>query len=207
MLSTHMEFGFIIAFFLIKLTEWITPSASSESILPLSTILVLLGFFGGLLPDIDNLENIGFSHRKTLHFPIGYGLLTVLLVGLAYFISDFSVYIMGFACIFAGAWLHSVMDILDGFYEVPEHGVYEHITRKWISALNLIPFASLWEWSLQSIGAVTFIAISPFLPEIFTLPGWIVAVVLYLIVWLLSTLWEFRKKVPKRLEMQKRFNV
>lgn len=204
MLSTHMEFGFIFTFFLTLLIERISTSANSVNILSLSAIFVLLGFLGGIIPDIDRLENIGFSHRKTLHFPIGYGLFTILLLGFEYFIDGFSVLITGLSCIFLGAWVHSLMDVLDGFYENPEHGVYEHITRKWISPLNWVPFASLWEWSLQSLGAVAFIAISPLLSELFTIPGWIIATIIYFTGWTLSTGWEFRKTVPKRWAMEKR---
>ena len=198
-----MEFGFIFTFFLAQLIERIIPYSGIESLWALSAVFVLLGFFGGLIPDIDRLENIGFSHRKTLHYPIGYGLATILLIGIAYIIIDFSFIILGFSCIFAGAWLHSVMDLLNGFYENPNHGVYEHITRKWIKPLNWIPFASLWEWSLQSLGAVAFIAISPILSQLLSIPGWIITSTIYFIGWALSTGWEFRKTVPKRLEMEK----
>jgi len=99
--------------------------------------------------------------------------------------------------------LHSFMDVFDGFWaEDPNKGVYEHITRRWIRALNWVPFASLWEWSLQSLSSVLVIAISPQLIMLVWLPGWVIATVSYFAIWFLSTVYEFRRSVPKRWQME-----
>jgi hypothetical protein len=90
------------------------------------------------------------------------------------------------------------MDIFDEIYKDPKHVVYEHISRKWIKPLRYIPFASLWEWSLQSFSMICAMAILPFLSGAFILSGWLVAVLTFFMIWFLSTLYEFRYTVPKR---------
>lgn len=203
MISTHMGYGFVFAYFLTLLFEKVVFSANSVEIVGLSVAFVMCGFIGGLFPDFDRMEQLGFSHRKTLHYPIGYGLLALLVIAIGYFTS-FTIWIIGLFCFFSSAWLHSAMDILDGFYLVADHGVFEHITRKWIKPLNWIPYASKQEWSAQALSTVAVIAISPFLPKLYLLSGWVIATLIYLVLWGVSTFYEFRITVPKRLEMEKR---
>jgi uncharacterized membrane protein len=124
-----MGYGFVFAYFLTLLFGKVVFSANSADIVGLSVAFVICGFLGGLLPDVDRMEQLGFSHRKTLHYPVGYGLLAVLMIVLGYFTS-FRIWTIGLACFFSGAWLHSAMDILDGFYLVADHGVFEHVTRR-----------------------------------------------------------------------------
>jgi len=91
------------------------------------------------------------------------------------------------------------MDIFDGFCgDDISKGVYEHITKKWLKALNLVPFATLWEWSLQSIASVFAIAISPQLVGISQFQGWLITWLIYLAVWFFSTVYEFYRTVPRR---------
>jgi len=168
MVSTHMGYGFIFAYFLIFLLGIFSPSSSE--IVSLNILLVMFGFIGGLIPDIDRWESIGLSHRKTLHYPLGYGLLATILLALNYFI--FSIWNIAFSCLLLGAWLHSIMDIFDGFWaEDINKGVYEHITRKWIRALNWVHFATTREWILQSFSSVATIAISPQLHNLYSYSG------------------------------------
>jgi hypothetical protein len=122
---------------------------------------------------------------------------------LGYFTS-FTIEVVGLACFLSGAWLHSAMDILDGFYMVADHGVFEHIIQKWIKPFNWIPYTSRQEWSVQALSTVAVIAISPFLSAIYSLSGWVTASLVFLILWVVSTFYEFRITVPRRLEMEKR---
>lgn len=201
-----MGYGFVFAYFVSLLSQTIIfPGAASE-IASLNVFFALLGLVGGSLPDVDRWEQIGFSHRRTLHYVSGYGLLAILFTAIGYFAPrGFLVWIMGACCLFAAAWLHSFMDIFDGFWaDDVNKGVYEHITKRWIRALNWIPFASVREWSLQSACAVPVIAFSPQLGSATGFVGTIVAAASFLVIWLFSTLYEFRRTVPKRLEMETR---
>jgi hypothetical protein len=206
MVSTHMGYGFAFAYFLsLPLGIAFFPWNSSE-ISSFSVYFVLAGLAGGVLPDIDRWEQIGFSHRKTLHYVTGYGLLVIILIGLVYVLPrSLTVWIVGSSCFFAGAWLHSIMDILDGFWaDDVNKGVYEHLTKRWIRALNRIPFASLQEWSVQSFSTVLVIAIAPQLTAFAVIPGWLVAMSSFFVTWLFSTAYEFRETVPKRWQMENR---
>jgi hypothetical protein len=207
MVSTHMGYGFISAYFLaILLEKFLFPQSSSE-IASLNVLLVLLGLIGGAFPDVDRLEQFGFlSHRKTLHYMAGYGLLAIILIALGYFAPlNLRLWIIGLSCFLVGAWLHSFMDIFDGpWAEDINKGVYEHLTRRWLRALNWIPFASLQEWSLQSFSIVLAIGISPQLESLFAIPGWLMATISYFAIWLFSTVYEFHISVPKRWEIEKR---
>jgi hypothetical protein len=146
-----MAYGFVFAYVLIFILAHAT---NSVTLLGSSGYFVILGAFGGIFPDLDRIEQLGMIHRKTLHYTVGWGVITLMLI---------SVGLVYFACFFSGAWLHSFMDIFDDFYKDPNHGVYEHISRKWIKPLRYIPFASLWEWSLQSFSMICAVAILPLL--------------------------------------------
>lgn len=195
-----MGYGFVVAYFLTLSLRFFLPS-SYYPMEPLIVLFVLLGLVGGFFPDVDRWEKFGLSHRKTLHYPIGYGLLAVITVALKY-LENFSIWLFGLSCFLVGAWLHSFMDIFDGFWIDIEKGVYEHITGKWIKPLDWVPFATTREWSLQLLSSVFVIAISPQLPMLESLSGWIIATTSFFGIWLLSTLWEFRITMPKRLEME-----
>ncbi|MBS7626305.1 hypothetical protein KEJ51_04595 [Candidatus Bathyarchaeota archaeon] len=200
-----MSYGFVFAYILVLLLRFIFPYSSSGTS-SLNVFFVLLGSAGGLFPDIDRLEQFGFSHRKTLHYIIGYVLLAIILIVLGYsLLHNFLTWIIGLSCFFAGAWLHSLMDIFDGFWaEDINKGVYEHLTRRWLKALNWIPFATLWEWSLQSFSMIFVIAISPQLGSLFAIQGWLIATISYFAIWLFSTCYEFYRSVPIRWEMEER---
>jgi hypothetical protein len=206
MVSTHMGYGFVLAYLLSLFSSTILFPAASSVILSLNVCLVLAGLAGGLLPDVDRLEQIGLSHRKSLHYVVGYGILSILLMGVAFVVArDYPVWMVGLSCFFAAAWLHSFMDIFDGFWaDDVNKGVYEHLTHRWIKALNWIPFADLREWSLQSFSTAVVVGISPQLVALMTFPGWSVALFSFLAVWLFSTLYEFRRTVPARREMERR---
>lgn len=201
-----MGYGFVLAYVLSSFSAIILFPAASSAILSLNVCFVLAGLAGGLLPDVDRLEQIGLSHRKSLHYVVGYGILSIVLMGLAFVVArDLVVWMVALSCFFAGAWLHSFMDIFDGFWaDDVNKGVYEHFRQRWIKALNWIPFADLREWSLQSLSTAVVLGISPQLTAIMAIPGWSVALISFLAVWVFSTMYEFRRTVPTRREMERR---
>jgi hypothetical protein len=206
MVSTHMGYGFVLAYFLSSFSARILFPGASSAILSLNVCFVLAGLAGGLLPDVDRLEQIGLSHRKSLHYVVGYGILSIVLMGVAFVVArDLVVWMVALSCFFAGAWLHSFMDIFDGFWaDDVNKGVYEHLRKRWIRALNWIPFADLREWSLQSFSTAVVVGISPQLTAVMAIPGWSVALISFLAVWIFSSMYEFRRTVPTRRGMERR---
>jgi hypothetical protein len=199
MATTHMGYGFLMAYLLIFLVEkTLSPSSLAAS---WSVCFVLAGLFGGGAPDIDRCLRCGFSHRKTFHYPMLSGLLAVAF-GLFWSCSCPSVLAAVASCFFAGAWLHSFMDIFDGPW-ADDEGVYEHLRDSWIRALNWVHFASLAEWVLLTISAVLVIVVSPRLPRLAWFPGWGAAAV-YLLIVAGTLAYEIPKEVPRRSEMERR---
>ena len=192
--------GFLFAYFINLIVNKFTPILSVEIH---NTLIAIIGLCGGFIPDIDRYESIGFHHRRTLHYPICYGLISLLLSCLFYlFLSHIFLYL---TCLFAGAWLHSFMDIFDGFWGEPSKGVYNHITKKWIKAYNVIPFASDKEWSINFFTASITIGISPYLSPLMKIPGWGATTIIYIILGLISVLYEIRIVIPMRKEMERNF--
>lgn len=206
MLSTHVGYGFVFAYGLSLLFGTVLFLGHSSEIVSLNVYFVLFGAIGGFLPDVDRWEQVGFSHRRTLHYVLGYGLLAIVFIAAGYVTPrGFFPWVMGASCFFAGSWLHSFMDVMDGFWaDDVNKGVYEHLRKRWIRARDWIPFARWQEWSLQSFSAVLVIAVSPQLAALAMIPGWAVAALGFFAVWLFSTVYEFRITVPKRWEMEKR---
>ena len=199
-----MGFGFVFGYVLSLSAMKLFPGTSSE-ILSLSVCFVLVGLVGGFVPDIDRYEQYGFSHRKTFHFPLGCGVLAILLIVLGYLFPPILVASIVGSCFFAGAWLHSFMDIFDGFWAGDVNkGVYEHIRERWIRALNWIPFAERREWILLFLITVLGIGISPQFAAVAWFPGWLVALLSFVAVWLGSIYYEWPITAPKRWEMENR---
>jgi len=105
------------------------------------------------------------------------------------------------ACFSMGAWLHSVMDVFDGYWRDPEKGVYEHITGRWIKPRGWVPYASLWEWVLQSLSNVLAIGISPHLHTLF-LPGVENRYTLLYGNWAISAMYEALIEAPRRIKIE-----
>lgn len=124
-----------------------------------SELLVIVGFCGGILPDLDSLVG---KHRKTFHFPWLYSVTGVFLV----FQNSETLVLTGIFLISAG--LHSVMDVLaGGEYRSwrkenrSDKGVYDHIRKKWIKPLRLIYGPSIRELALVSGISVLLVATHP----------------------------------------------
>jgi len=201
MISTHMGYGFVISYLLLFILNHL--GMLSPSLIASISILVISGAVGGIFPDIDRKEDWGLKHRQTLHYAIGYGALSALLFAIG--LTNQSTPLFVASCFFAGAWLHSFMDIFGGWWGTPHQSVYEHIRRKWFYAYNFVPFATDREWSLQSFSDVTALAISPSLPPLMSYPGWVVGLTCFFIIWLVSTFYELLSTAPKRRAMVREY--
>jgi len=203
MISTHMGYGFVVAYLMFLI---LGPLGGFFPKMPVSTtILVVIGMLGGILPDIDRWESLGLQHRKSLHYPLGYGLAAIaVIIIFVTLIRDSA--LLGLACFLSAAWLHSFMDIFDDYWLRPEQGVYEHIRGRWIRTLEWVPFASTKEWSLQSGADVLALLISPNLPMYLGVQGWLVGAGCFTLIWLLSSFYELRRTVPARARMVAAYN-
>lgn len=121
MLPTHALAGMVLA----------VPAAL---VVPeLAGALLLAGFLGGVLPDLD----LYVGHRKSLHFPVYYSALTVPALAVAVLYP--TVWTVGAALVLAGAALHSVTDVLGGGLELrpwegtSERAVYDHYRGRWLA--------------------------------------------------------------------------
>lgn len=205
MMSTHMAWGFVSAYTLsVVFASWIAPW-SSVIILPITAWYALCGVVGGAIPDIDQLEFCGplplrkyFTHKKTLHYISGYLILAIILLSLAIAVRQYVVILVLLGCVAFGASVHSMMDPFDGWRDDRiDEGIFEHITQKWIASLHLVLFAGMWEWVIQAFAALCFIAISANLSQLIV-PGWQLGTGVYLMIWLVSVLYDARYRAPKR---------
>jgi hypothetical protein len=98
---------------------------------------VAVGGIGGLFPDVDML----FVHRKTLHYPVLFSILT-LAAAIIYVLTTnrFASYTMIFA---TAAAAHSLMDTLGGgkemrpWRETDQRAVYNHVQQEWVEPLRV----------------------------------------------------------------------
>lgn len=115
-----MAYGFVVGYFFtsffVELVPW-----SSPLVLPVTASLALASLAGGALPDLDQLEFWGpmqirkyFVHKKTCHYITGYAIASAILFVLASWFSQYTVLLLALACVGLGAWVHCVMDPLDG---------------------------------------------------------------------------------------------
>ena len=202
-MSTHMAYGFVSAYGLALLFAVVVAPSSYPLVMSTTAWLVLAGLVGGIVPDVDSLESMGFVHKKTCHYIFGYLLATVLLVAIAALAPQYQVPIIALACITLAAWLHSIMDLADGFRDNdPSQGIYEHIVwRRWLPSRVWIPFAGTWEWVLQAFAALLFIPISANLSQlvmVIAVPNWKVGTIAYGVIWVMSVLYDVLRQIPKR---------
>jgi len=203
MASTHMAYGFVTGFMIAVLFASLAPWAGF--VFPYAAVFAVIGSFGGLFPDIDQLQFWGppsvrkyFTHKKTLHYLFGYFILSILLFILALELRDYSFWVLLLACGSIGAGVHSMMDPFDGWNDDhPEWGIYEHVTRQWLPSLQLVVFAHMWEWVIQAFAAIWFIAISAQLYPLLQ-PGWAWATETYLGIWIVSALFDVHIRATDR---------
>jgi len=204
MLSTHMAYGFVTGYLMTSLFVEFVPW-NAPLVVPLTASLALVSLFGGALPDLDQLEFWGpmqirkyFVHKKTCHYITGYAIASVMLFALASWFSQYTISLLALACVSLGAGVHCVMDPLDGWRdERPEQGIYEHATKQWLPSLRLVMFAGLWEWVIQALAAVGFVAISGNMPQLIV-AGWKIATLVYFAIWIISFLFDAFYRAPKR---------
>lgn len=95
---------------------------------------------GGIFPDLD----VAFEHRRTLHFPVLYGVLAVPALALA--LAWTTPVTAGLAAFGAAAWLHAASDVLGGGPELDpwtnprDEGVYDHVRGRWLRARRIIRY-------------------------------------------------------------------
>lgn len=124
-------------------------------------LLVASGAIGGALPDLDML----WIHRKTLHYPVGYSVLSSILF-VIYLLSDISTVLVLATGVFAAS-LHSLMDILGGGKEMrpwektDDRAAFNHITGEWISARRIFYDGSFPDFVLAMLSGVAAILILP----------------------------------------------
>lgn len=101
-------------------------------------LAVYAGILGGGLPDVDMV----FTHRRTLHFPVGFSVAALVLGPFALVSPNpFSVFL--FVAVLAAA-IHCLMDTLGGgkemrpWREVDDRAVYNHVTGEWINPRRII---------------------------------------------------------------------
>lgn len=115
-------------FMSLALAVLVLPFVSDHVAAPL---LLAVTFVGGVAPDADILAN----HRKTLHYPVLYPALTLLLL-VGFLFTSSAIFLLATLAIGAAA-LHCLSDILAGGAErepwnpVTDHGVYNHVLKRW----------------------------------------------------------------------------
>jgi len=128
-------------------------------------VAVAAGFVGGCFPDLDVVAR----HRRTLHFPryYGYAALPAAALALAYPTTS----TVAVALFLAGAWVHSLMDVVGGSPEPRpwepsvERAVYDHRAGRWIRPTRWVRYDGAPEdFALVLVVAVpvTYVA-----PEVF----------------------------------------
>lgn len=103
-------------------------------------VALVAGFAGGIFPDVDMYT----GHRKSLHFPVYYSVLT--LPALAVATLSPSMTTVGIAFFLVAAAVHSVSDILGGGLELrpweatSDRAVYDHYRKQWIAPQRWIRY-------------------------------------------------------------------
>lgn len=128
MLPTHAVVGLAIATPVVAISPDLAGAALSG------------GLLGGIIPDLD----MYFGHRKTLHYPTGYSLLSLPAVGgAALWPTQVSV---GLAFVLLAAAVHCQMDRYGGGLELKpwegtsDRAVYDHVRGEWREPKRWIPY-------------------------------------------------------------------
>lgn len=121
MLPTHALVGLAIAL----PVSLVAPESAN--------LLLLSGLLGGVFPDFD----LYVGHRKTLHFPVYYSVLGLLMLPVAVFVQTGWAIAVTIALVAAA--VHSIMDIFGGGLELrpwearSERAVYNHFRDRWVA--------------------------------------------------------------------------
>jgi len=143
MLTTHALVGALLAVPVAFVAPEYAPAA------------LVAGFVGGGFPDADVLAR----HRKTLHFPRYYGYAAAVAAAVAFaYTSPLTVAAVFF---FAGAWAHSLADILGAGPEPrpwearSDRAVYDHAARGWIRPRRWVRY----DGAPEDLAIVVFVSV------------------------------------------------
>lgn len=142
MVFTHILVGILIGAFY----STVHPEAAS--------IAVIAGLFGGGFPDVDML----FMHRKTLHYPVIFSLLSVA-GAIAVVIAPLPVIVLFFIAMTAAA-VHCMMDTLGGGKEMrpwektDDRAVFNHVSGEWITPRRLFYDGSIYDLAISLAASV-----------------------------------------------------
>ncbi|MFD1598190.1 metal-dependent hydrolase [Halobellus rarus] len=179
MVTTHVAAGLLLAV--------PVASAAPHLAVPAATGAVL----GGIVPDLDLLAGV---HRKSLHFPVYYSVLGLLVGAVAAFAPSPAA--VAAALFFLAAGLHSVSDWFGAGEELrpwertSDRAVYLHPRRRWLRPKYLVRYDGAPEDLLLTVGLA--------LPAAVTFDGLLRTVVVAGV--LLAVVYTvFRKRVPEWL--------
>ncbi|MBX0297899.1 metal-dependent hydrolase [Halomicroarcula nitratireducens] len=131
-----------------------------------ASLCLFSGLFGGVFPDFD----LYIGHRKTLHFPVYYSVLSLLVIPAAVLVQ--TPWIIGITIALVAATVHSVMDIFGGGLELrpweatSERAVYNHFHDHWIAPRRWVRYDGAPEdllLSLSIAGPLLFVVEGRFL--------------------------------------------
>lgn len=150
--------GFTHLFMSLSLATLVVPVVS-EYVAPPAVFVTAL--VGGLSPDLDLVAR----HRRTLHYPVIFPLLTF--VSLALFLTTGTAIALLCALLFGTAALHVLSDILGGSAErapwdpVTEFGVYNHVLGRWHRPKRVVQYSGSPGDFLLGAGFATVAYLSP----------------------------------------------
>ena len=139
MLPTHALFGMCLALPVAVLAP------------EYAAVALAGGLAGGITPDLD----LYTSHRKTLHYPVGYSLLAVVAAPWALVRPDAAS--VGVALVAAAAAAHCLADVFGGGLELrpweatSERAVYDHLRGRWIAPRRWVRYDGAPEDLLLSV--------------------------------------------------------
>ena len=128
MLPTHAVVGLAVAAPLVAAAPDLAPAALAGALA------------GSVLPDLD----LYAGHRRTLHYPTGYGLTAVPAAAVAAWLA--TPVAVAAAALLVGAALHCRMDRYGGGLELrpwegtSERGVYDHVRGRWLAPKRWIAY-------------------------------------------------------------------
>lgn len=128
MLPTHALWGMALAI----PVAFVAPEFAGPAL--------VAGLLGGIFPDLD----MYIGHRKSLHYPVYYSVLTVPALAIAGLTPSVATVVTAFFLV--GAAVHSLADIFGGGLELrpweatSDRGVYDHYRNRWIAPRRWIRY-------------------------------------------------------------------
>ncbi|MDQ2050045.1 metal-dependent hydrolase [Natronolimnohabitans sp. A-GB9] len=133
-------------------------------------VVAVAAILGGCFPDLDLLA----AHRKTLHFPVYYGVLAVPVTFAAVVVPTAAT--VGLAVFLLATTLHSVSDCFGGglepkpWRETSERAVYSHYHGRWLAPRRWIRY----DGAPEDLALATVLAV----PVLFVFDGVVQTIVL-----------------------------